>query len=839
MEDSSSDDSFVGQFSSDVSDASRGARSNPLQSPVSSRQPVNPLNASQLRQHRVSFRSGGDEEVVMVNEEDPVLPNSVIGPVGLDEARIERELKRQWDLLDIDDLSPGSRKDSSGRASFLLSKQNDSTRWSGIDGSSSGGGIADADNDAGDVPGSFLGISAANDPHEQEHAARENALRQRVLNQHAKMQKLKERNKDLSLTTQKQKIDIESLKTDLILAEKKVGVGAPLSVAFTNPQQMDLFSRKRHGRREKGNGDVLFDDEGEDGAGKDSWSRQQILMRVRRYKRALLKHLLVFIPLISEVTFMETHYGTGVAKFFSFFRWLVWVFLFLAFVNVPFLILHLVETSIIGNWGSYITPEFLLYSSYGSSEAPYVIVVFSVAIITMVVALMFKYIVEDQDRRSGKLQEQWERQNRFSKLVFNCWDHSVHDRLQIEETRLSIAENIRVLLNEDSIKKAIQNRNAKERADLIVRRVIAAGIIVLLVIAVWVLLFSLTVTQDQIQSATTSTSAISGFIVPCTVAVINAFFPHVVLLITQFEKWDNPTFIMKMQLLRLYALKIASILIYMFTFFQVLSGRSLLSQISPSLVEVGCGENYVGNELMKLLIISFFTDKIFAFIVIWGRRLVFASKTAKSGAGNQGPAVLGAGVSNVRSEFLVSMETISVIFMTAIILGCIPFIPSVAIVGCLFMYINFKFLSWRLRNHMRIPANRTSASDIGVYFMIVFLLTFVISMMSWSYVMAFRSSSTCGPFSGSTYYESMLSSIRSDSASSYIFDIFTQPVLLWSVICVLIVLSATRKHAAKIASLFLLLQQDRFDRHVEHVDAIIRKQARDIQRLRKETEESV
>jgi hypothetical protein len=416
----------------------------------------------------------------------------------------------------------------------------------------------------------------------------------------------------------------------------------------------------------------------------------------------------------------------------------------------------------------------------------------------------------------------------------------------VEEMRLSVAENIRVILNEDLIGKAKRSRSRKEQAALYIRRFLGSFSVFVLVIGVWVLLITLTLLQDQIQSSADSSVSplFSGFIVPGAVALVNGMFPGLVLIITDFEKWDDPTFTMKMQLFRLYALKIASIMIYMFTFFQLLSGINLQGSFANGSTETpSCVEDYVGNELIKLLWIIFFVDKVITLASIWFTRIhamlrssSSASSTRNNAQGNASSVAANAlslAASNLRKEYVLSVRTIDIVYFMSIVLGAFPFVPWIAIFASVLGYVNFKFEAWILKRFMRIPAKRTSAADLGVAFMSVYLVSFAATMVTFAFMFGVHVS-TCGPFAGTNASGALTSYATSDSVSNVFYTIFTHPLILWAAICVLYVLATTRRHAAEVSSGFLILHQEKFERHMEHMETVIRKQARDINRLKKE-----
>eukprot|EP01028_Stygiella_incarcerata_P012964 TRINITY_DN809_c0_g1_i1.p1 TRINITY_DN809_c0_g1~~TRINITY_DN809_c0_g1_i1.p1 ORF type:complete len:816 (+),score=217.82 TRINITY_DN809_c0_g1_i1:126-2573(+) len=647
-------------------------------------------------------------------------------------------------------------------------------------------------------------------------------MRDEVLKSHEKGKQMKEKLKA-------EKAEKEQFRTELLLFQQRneaqnVHDGNLLFGLDLNLDSKEEYEKNEAHRRKRQQmmmGEILTFDEKEQDlvtlAGNPiSFVKMKLMGCFRFWKRFWLK----ISPLLRDSYFIETHFGAGIGKFFTFFRWMFMVILVLGLVALIAHLDHFYNTSW-SSWGSETVPSWLLYSSYGESEAKWYVFFIVFSVLALVYTALRKLVVEDRIKLRAEVQEEADKQRLFSKLIFNCWDHSLVGAQAVQDHRLNVTESIRVLLNEDRIGSVKKNRTRREKAILYTRRIIGNFLVVMLIVATWALLIFLTITQKQLteDAANSGLESFSTLLVPVAINLINVLFPQLILMITAFERWDNPTFIVKIQLGRLYLLKIATVVLYLFQYYQMLSGQNLQGQLDVE-SRKDCIENLIGVELCNLLVITFLLEKMFTLFNISLRKLVARKKPSLA-----------------KKEFTVSMRVISVIYFQAILWNTIPFVPFITFIGIGLLYLNFKFDKTMIKRFMKVPAKRTSAKDIGVFFTFFYVLTFLLTMTAYYYFFALVRSHNCGPHPDESFMSKLRAYMNEQNWTAFLYSTMFNALFLWFFVLAFIVMFFQQKHKAEIVLRFMHIQKEKFERHVEHMESVIRKQGRDIIRLKVETEE--
>ncbi|POM62625.1 hypothetical protein PHPALM_28201 [Phytophthora palmivora] len=234
--------------------------------------------------------------------------------------------------------------------------------------------------------------------------------------------------------------------------------------------------------------------------------------------RLLLRRRLY--PFTTDIRQIEAQFGSSVASYFRFFGWIIMTFIVVSLPCFVFLVLH------------------ILY-----------------------------------------LTQQWITEDRISKAIQAVENAS---EKQVNDLKKTIAEQVKLVMEEEKRAETIRLRTKKQRYILYTRRFVAFIFYVTIQAASWYLIILLTTQSSQLQLQIASKAAIfapyASSIVPAVVTVINAILPKLILLLTAIEKWDDVGFAIKAMVTRLYLAKILNVLIQLFSFALLLDPLLLTSK---------------------------------------------------------------------------------------------------------------------------------------------------------------------------------------------------------------------------------------------------------------------
>jgi hypothetical protein len=81
-----------------------------------------------------------------------------------------------------------------------------------------------------------------------------------------------------------------------------------------------------------------------------------------------------------------------------------------------------------------------------------------------------------------------------------------------------------------------------------------------------------------------------------------------------------------------------------------------------------------------------------------------------------------------KREFKVSLQTIGLIYSQSLIWITFAYFPYVAILAPVFLFLDFKFQVWRLNQFSQSRPLRTQASDIAMFIMKIYNITFALAI---------------------------------------------------------------------------------------------------------------
>jgi hypothetical protein len=197
----------------------------------------------------------------------------------------------------------------------------------------------------------------------------------------------------------------------------------------------------------------------------------------------------------------------------------------------------------------------------------------------------------------------------------------------------SIAEQIKVALQEELLAETLRRRTRNERYALYARRAASFLLYIVIQATCWWVILMVTTQASQIQASIARSAPLLApyvsSIVPAAVTLINSVLPVVIGQLTALEKWDDVGFAIKAMVTRLYLAKVLNVLIqlvsyallmdpYLFTGAQTILEfatfdgptvrRNVMLAFKPELYD--CRAEQVASGLLTLVVTDFTVSKV-------------------------------------------------------------------------------------------------------------------------------------------------------------------------------------------------------------------------------------
>jgi hypothetical protein len=162
------------------------------------------------------------------------------------------------------------------------------------------------------------------------------------------------------------------------------------------------------------------------------------------------------MPLAADIRTVQGHFGSSVASFFSFYRWIIVTNVYAAVICIIFLILHMYRLYAVGYENTFqfyvLLPGFMAISSY-QSEDKYQYLGLTLLLPTI---LFFdairKWVHEDGNSKVINSIESEQENIKFAKQFLCCWDHSLTLATDVEDLQCTIGSNMATMIQVDKEK---------------------------------------------------------------------------------------------------------------------------------------------------------------------------------------------------------------------------------------------------------------------------------------------------------------------------------------------------------------------------------------------------
>eukprot|EP00735_Rhodelphis_limneticus_P011000 TRINITY_DN4043_c0_g1::TRINITY_DN4043_c0_g1_i1::g.11884::m.11884 TRINITY_DN4043_c0_g1::TRINITY_DN4043_c0_g1_i1::g.11884 ORF type:complete len:791 (+),score=192.32,sp/Q7Z402/TMC7_HUMAN/20.04/3e-11,TMC/PF07810.8/1.5e-08,IncA/PF04156.9/0.00071,IncA/PF04156.9/1.4e+03,IncA/PF04156.9/7.6e+02,Tropomyosin_1/PF12718.2/0.0018,Tropomyosin_1/PF12718.2/7e+03,Tropomyosin_1/PF12718.2/4.4e+03,Phage_GP20/PF06810.6/0.21,Phage_GP20/PF06810.6/12,BRE1/PF08647.6/0.48,BRE1/PF08647.6/6,GAS/PF13851.1/0.038,APG6/PF04111. len=618
---------------------------------------------------------------------------------------------------------------------------------------------------------------------------------------------LKQKVEDLEFEKEDIQSELEEVRLQLQEREAMPNQLAGLMPGVLNLALMGKNNNKRRSvdndiRAQIQAGEAAALDEDDDdvvGGGVRQTSHQ--LWKVWRVVRNYLKK---YGPLQSELRYIDARYGGGIAAYFRFYAWLCGNSAMVALVYLLLLIPHTFSESMTDLSG--ILPITWLYSYYDEDNR----VLFTVCLVLwMVLNVMSSAYLLSKDAARTSIEKELTGGNaqfKFAPIALNIWDYSVSEAGEVEDLQNAVVAALRMRIAEENAQEQRESRTKEEWRMLYIRR--ASGIFLTLVFIgsgsylVIVVMAQQSEMKSWLQGNVSVSSTYTDYVPTIAVSLIGALMPKVVLKASEFERWDDEASRLKLETVRLYLGKIVITGTLVLSYFEIMDfqpfGFSSGAIIRDS--SFRCPEDQIGRLLFQLCLSEFVMSKLIALAKVVGARVLF--KLGRSASSKE--------------KFIVSEEVIGLLYWQTILWISLPYLPYVAPISVLLMYLSFKFNKLVLVRFLARPAVAASADEARAYFLFFFNLTFTLSVLCM--VLFFQhtkcylkdcGSETCssteqatfseiaatlaacasncfGPYGKTSPSSSIISSLEDDSVGSSLYSLLSNAWVPWIIVAVLL-----------------------------------------------------
>eukprot|EP00051_Salpingoeca_urceolata_P004967 m.69256 g.69256 ORF g.69256 m.69256 type:complete len:864 (-) comp13970_c0_seq2:117-2708(-) len=470
----------------------------------------------------------------------------------------------------------------------------------------------------------------------------------------------------------------------------------------------------------------------------ESWLLFWAAMRSRW--KSFVEHIAHIELWNSTMRSIEGRYGSGVASFYEFVRWLfvlnaVLCIFWSGLLVVPQALegVNRTETfsaSDIVTGDNYLAESLLFMGSYSGPNnvddeyniplAYFLVPIGSFVLVLLAIArrMAQRYGRKTHHEDAGVLFP-------FSELAFASWDHMLTQQRSAHFKNKAIRAAMLELLAEAEQRAVV--RTTTEQNKLLAKR-IAVNVVVAAMLGGS--LYALNVLANAYLD---STDAFEQLYIPGAVALFNAMLPLCFIALATLESYRPATEI-KLLKARSYIMRMASIYIVIIKVYRV-DG-------------IDCWETVAGQELYKLFLINAGVTYINTFGADIGRSLMwdFAPECLKPVRAMLGPP-----------QFQTAKSTMEVLFMQALIWIGTFFAPLLFVVGLIGMMGLFFAKYGSMMLVVLPPFNRYRLKNDN-FDMLLLLLTLFLSVGPVAYALVrLDPSTTCGPFRGETQAWNVLS----------------------------------------------------------------------------------
>ncbi|CAD5115815.1 DgyrCDS4755 [Dimorphilus gyrociliatus] len=495
-----------------------------------------------------------------------------------------------------------------------------------------------------------------------------------------------------------------------------------------------------------------------------------------RIKRIMSNIIVIFIPWEMRIKTIESHFGSVVASYFTFARWLFWVNFMFAVVTISFIVVpeiivgedqgtalktvppeekdQALDLASIWDFEGYLKYSPLFYGYYGNTEMvggfyrgplAYFLTGISIFVLSFVVVLLKMSSNASLSRNYTSIG-----QLNFTWKAFASWDYTIGNA----ETAKNKTAEIVTVLRETIIEE--KERQRSERKGILILLRIWANFIVVLVLASSAYAIYLVVERSrQFEKDKENGVEVNWWQqneVSIVMSLITALFPSIFEILGMIEKY-HPRINLRWSLARILVLY----LLNLYTLTVALYGKivnkrdDFANRVSPTSSfnetttlredksKLICWETMVGQEFFKLTVFDLFITLGMIFVIDFLRDLIvrYANGSCCWDLEKKFPEY---------GEFKLAENILHLIYNQAMIWMGMFFAPLLAVGNLIKIVILFYVRSWAVLV-CNIPLERVFkvSKSNNFYFVLLLIMLFLVCLPVAFLLVQLRPSPDCGP----------------------------------------------------------------------------------------------
>ncbi|XP_011167449.1 transmembrane channel-like protein 5 isoform X1 [Solenopsis invicta] len=496
---------------------------------------------------------------------------------------------------------------------------------------------------------------------------------------------------------------------------------------------------------------------------------------------------------------IESHHGSGIATYFKFLRWLLFLNTISCILSVTFIVIpqSLDQTHVSDNikvldfltGSGFLSHTIMYYGFYsnGTVDAPfgtkysipfaYFLTLLCCYVITFVVLSLkvissYKSYVETR----GKVH------NLYSNKIFCGWDFSISSPKTAALQSASIYKELEELLAET---RQHLRLHWFAKCMSIIMRLAVTSIVIFIICGIGALVWIL-LSHYEVEVPAT----ISVMIVPIIITTIIYIFPAIISYLVSLERYGSKRTELYVAVIRNYT--VAATIIGTLFVFWVINSTSY------------CWQTYLGEEIYRLIILDFIAS-LFGACLHFIRFMVYKRFSTKVG----------------RPEFDIARNTLNLIYNQTLFWMGFYFSPLISVMIVIKLIFTFYVKRYELKRYYQRPSQPWRAAKTHTLFLALAFLSIIAVLFTIGYVITNVKSDECGPFRNHPHtwdfiVDGMLS-LKRDSPFWNVVSKLTRPVTGAAILvgmCIAVYCLRAKANASKeliqiLSNMLLLQSQDK------------------------------
>jgi hypothetical protein len=354
-----------------------------------------------------------------------------------------------------------------------------------------------------------------------------------------------------------------------------------------------------------------------------------VLRLLRKQYKDLRRWFLRVDPTFIDSRMAESRFGSGIALYFWFYRFVLYMTMALGTIWLIFLGLHLAAFIATARAALFVTlplaPSFLLYTSIDASLMGSYGACMLTSIALLFIGVFGKLADEVMTKNSLAVQGLGQEEKRYAKLAFTAWDWGTNDAAASNDLKAAVVNNFHTLKLEDEADQRIRARTRKEWQILYARRTVGLSLNTLVLVAgiatiiAATFLFSGAGSSSAAEDGGGMLATVTGLLPTLVPTAVNGALPTITNACVDLEAWDEPTFALKMRVGRLYIGKILNAIIQVLIIVILFRGPEGLGGVAPRIKKRSCSYISCEDEVGVMLFQLFVTDVVVGSLASYGQ----------------------------------------------------------------------------------------------------------------------------------------------------------------------------------------------------------------------------